>query len=82
MLTGPPPFTVTGAGFVPGATEVLVGTTALTETTATPGPGEVSVTPSGTSFSFSPPAGQAGTVLPVRVRVNGIESDPALWVTL
>ena len=82
VLTGSPPFTVTGAGFVPSATEVLVGTTALTGTTATPGPGEVSVTPSGTSFSFSPPAGPAGTVLPVRVRVHGIESDPAVWVTL
>ena len=80
VLTGPPPFTVTGAGFVPGATEVLVGTMALTETTASPGPGEVTL--SGTSFSFSPPAGQTGTVLPVRVRVNGIESDPALWVML
>ena len=82
MLAGSAPFTVNGAGFVPGATEVLVGTVALTETAASPGPGEVSVDPSGTSFSFSPPAGPAGAVVPVRVRVNGIESDPALWVTL
>jgi Pvc16 N-terminal domain len=82
VLTAPAPFTVTGAGFVPGATEVLVGTVALTETSPPPGPGEVSIDPSGTSFSFSPPAGQSGTVLPVRVRVNGIESDPAVWVTL
>jgi len=44
--------------------------------------GQVSVDPSGTSFSFSPPAGPAGTVAPVRVRVNGADSDPALWVTL
>jgi hypothetical protein len=80
VLTGSPPFTVTGAGFVPGATEVLVGTVPLTGTTASPGPGELSVDPSGTSFAFSPPAGQAGTVLPVRVRVNGVESDPAAWV--
>ena len=72
----------TGTGFVPGATEVLVGAGALTEITAPPGPGEVSIGPSGTSFSFSPPAGPAGMVAPVRVRVNGIESDPALWVTL
>jgi hypothetical protein len=82
VLTGSPPFTVTGTGFVSGATEVFVGTVALTQTTASPGSGEVSVGPSGDSFSFSPPPGPSGTVLPVRVRVNGIESDPAVWVTL
>jgi Pvc16 N-terminal domain len=82
VLPGSAPFTVTGAGFIAGATEVLVGTAALVEVAASPAAGEVSVDPSGTSFSFSPPAGAAGTVMPVRVRVNGIESDPALWVTL
>ncbi len=82
VLTGSAPFTVHGAGFIPGRTEVLAGTVALTDTAASPGPGEVSVDASGTSFSFSPPAGGAGMVAPVRVRVNGIESDPALWVTL
>jgi Pvc16 N-terminal domain len=92
VLTGSAPFTVHGAGFVAGATEVLIGTVALTDTSATPGQGEVTVDASGTSFSFSPPTGAAGTVAPpaeaagtvapVRVRVNGIESDPALWVTL
>jgi hypothetical protein len=82
VLAGSAPFTVNGAGFVLGKTEVLVGTVALTETEAPPGAGEVSVKPSGTSFSFSPPAGPAGMVVPVRVRVNGIESDPAKWVTL
>jgi hypothetical protein len=82
VLTGSAPFTVHGAGFTSGATEVLVGTVVLTETTGSAAPGEVTVDPSGTSFSFSPPAGPAGTVAPVRVRVSGIESDPALWVTL
>jgi hypothetical protein len=82
LLTGTAPFTVHGAGFTPGATEVLVGATPLTTTGTAPGPGEVSIDPSGTSFSFSPPANQAGTTAPVRVQVNGIESDPALWVTL
>jgi hypothetical protein len=82
VLTGPVPFTVTGVGFVPGATEVLVGAVRLTEVPAPPAAGEVSISPSGTSFSFAPPAGPAGTVAPVRVRVSGIESDPALWVTL
>jgi hypothetical protein len=82
VLTGTPPFTVTGTGFSPDATEVLVGTAALTATTTAPGPGEVSVASSGTSFSFCPPTGHAGAVLPVRVKVHGIESDPAVWVTL
>ena len=82
VLTGPPPFTVTGTGFIPPATEVLAGTAALTVTTASPGPGEFSVDPAGTSLTFSPPPGPAGTVVPVRIRVNGIESDPAAWVTL
>jgi len=85
VLSGAAPFAVTGAGFVAGATEVLVGTTPLTGTSGTPTAGEVSVDSSGASFSFAPPPpapGQAGAVLPVRVRVNGIESDPALWVTL
>ena len=82
VLAGAPPFTVHGAGFIPGATEVLVGTVALTDSAAAPAPGEVSIDPSGTSFSFSPPAGPAGMLAPVRVRVHGIESDPALWVTL
>jgi Pvc16 N-terminal domain len=91
VLAGSAPFTVHGAGFTSGVTEVLVGGAVLTETTGSAAPGEVAVDPSGTSFSFSPPAagaagaagsGPSGTVAPVRVRVNGIESDPALWVTL
>jgi hypothetical protein len=82
VLTGTPPFTVSGTGFVSGVTEVLAGTATLTVTTASPGPGEFSVGPAGTSLTFFPGPGQAGTVVPVRVRVNGIESDPAVWVTL
>jgi hypothetical protein len=81
MLTGTGPFTVSGGGFLTGRTEVLVGTVALTEVTASPGPGQASIDASGTSFTFSPPADGAGTLVPLRVRVNGIESDPALWVT-
>jgi Pvc16 N-terminal domain len=81
VLTGPGPFMVHGAGFIPGATEVLTGVTALTSTAAAPAAGEFSVDPSGTFFSFAPPAGPAGLTMPLRVRVNGVESDPALWVT-
>jgi hypothetical protein len=81
VLSGTPPFAVTGAGFVPGATQVLVGTVALTGVSGPPAAGQVSLG-SGTSFTFAPPAGPAGIVLPLRVLVNGIESDPALWVKL
>lgn len=82
VLSGAASYTVNGAGFVAGATEVLVGTVALTETGGAPNAGQVNVAASGTSFSFAPPAGTAGTTLPVRVLVNGIESNPALWVSL
>ncbi len=82
VLAGPAPFTVTGTGFDPDATEVLVGTTALTEAAGPAAAGGFSVDPAGASLSFSPPAGPAGMTEPVRVRVNGVESDPALWVTL
>ncbi len=82
LLIGTGPFTVQGAGLQPATCEVLVGAVALAPATGTPGPGEVAVDPSGASLTFGPPAGAAGTVAPVRVRVGGIESDPALWVTL
>jgi hypothetical protein len=82
VLAGAAPFTVTGTGFTPGATGVLTGSVALTSVAASPGAGEFAVDPSGTSLTFTPPAGPAGVVVPVRVLVNGVESDPALWVTL
>lgn len=82
VLSGSAPFTVTGAGFTPGKTEVLVGTTALSAVSVAPTTGQVRLDPSGTSFAFAPPAGPPGTVVPLRVRVNGIESEPALWVKL
>jgi hypothetical protein len=75
VLTGSP-FTVTGQGFTPGGVEVVVGTTQIP-------PGLVTVDPAGTmiAFPFTAPAGvAAGTVLPVSVRVAGVEADPALWV--
>lgn len=82
VLTGPGPFTVNGVGFIPGATEVLAGSAPLASTATVPAAGQFRVDPSGTSFSFVPPGGQAGSTVPLRVRVNGVESDPALWVTL
>jgi hypothetical protein len=66
---------VAGDGFVPGATEIVVGATSGSASQITVGAG-------GTSVSFPTPAGPAGTVAPIIVRVKGIESDAALWVTL
>lgn len=81
LLSGAGPFTITGEGFESASCEVLVGTVALTAVAGSPAPGQVAVDPSGTSLAFEPPSGAPGTVDPVRVRVAGIESDPALWVT-
>jgi hypothetical protein len=75
VLTGSP-FTVTGQGFAPGPLEVFVGTTPILSSLVT-------VNPAGTviTFPFTTPADVTpGTVLPVSIRVAGIEADPALWV--
>jgi hypothetical protein len=81
VLSGSAPFTVNGQGFVAGHTQVMVGTIALTGTGGAPAAGQFNLA-SATSFTFAPPAAPAGEVLPVRVLVNGIEADPALWVQL
>lgn len=67
--------TIGGGGFVAGATEIVVGASAVPANQIVVGAG-------GTSLSFPTPAGTAGSVEPVIVRVQGVESDPALWVTL
>src|SRR5208283_4839833 len=65
VLASQPSITITGQGFVAGATEVSVG--------AIPVPaGQISVSPAGTSLTFTIPSGAAGTVSPISVRVNGI----------
>jgi hypothetical protein len=69
-------FTITGQGFSPGDIDVSVGTTVVPS-------GVVTVNPAGTTLSFpfsAPPGVAAGTILPVRVRVAGVEADPALWL--
>jgi hypothetical protein len=75
VLPHGPSISLIGEGFVAGATEVLVGATAVPTS-------EISVGADGTSLTFPTPAGPSGTVAPICVRVRGIESDPALWVTL
>jgi hypothetical protein len=75
VLASQPSITITGEGFAAGGTEISVG--------AIPVPAsQISVTSAGTSLTFTPPSGAAGTVWPISVRVDGIESDPALWATL
>lgn len=75
VLSAGPSIGLTGEGFVAGATEVLVGAIPVQASQITVGAG-------GTSLTFPTPAGPPGTVVPISVRVQGIESDPALWVTL
>jgi hypothetical protein len=75
VLPHTPSISVTGDGFVSGATGVLVGTIPVPASQITVGAG-------GTSLTFPTPAGPSGTVAPIGVQVGGIESDPALWATL
>jgi hypothetical protein len=75
VLPHGPSISLSGEGFVAGATEVLVGAIPVPSSQVTVGAG-------GTSLSFPTPAGPSGTVAPISVRVRGIESDPALWATL
>lgn len=75
-------YTVAGAGFIAGATDVLLGTAALGATSSgTLGPGEFQVD-GPTSIRFRPAAGVPAGVYGVRVRTAGVESAPAWWVTL
>jgi hypothetical protein len=75
VLPPSPSISLTGEGFVAGATQVLVGTSPVS-------PSQITVGAGGTSLSFPTPPGPSGSVVPICVRVRGIESDPALWVTL
>jgi hypothetical protein len=68
--------TLAGAGFAPGQIEIEVG--------SSPVPAhDISVAAGGSSvsFTYTPPVVASGTVLPISVRVAGVEADPALWVS-
>ena len=86
--TAPPPlltaaagvYTVTGSGFVAGATVVLLGGTALAEAAGAPGAGEFRVAATGDALELRAPTGLPSALHAVRIRVNGIESTPAWWV--
>ncbi len=75
-------YTVTGIGFAAGQTELLLDTDPLTAVTGAPGSGQFRVV-SSTKITFRTPVGLAtGKVYSVRVRVNQVESPPALWIQL
>jgi hypothetical protein len=60
-----------GAGFVPGATQLFVNGTLLA-------PDSVIINGAGTSVTFTLPAGTPPGTVPLRVRVEGIDA-PATW---
>jgi hypothetical protein len=73
--------TVTGAGFTPDATQVIVGGVALTPAPpppAAPGPGTFTVSADGTTIVFGPPGALPAGLAPLRIRVDGVEA-PATW---
>lgn len=75
-------YTLSGVGFVVGATEVLLDTVALNEVGAAPNAGEFSVDGAGTALTFRVPLALDPGRYEVRLRVNQVESDPSWWVDL
>jgi hypothetical protein len=75
-------FSLGGAGFLTGHTQVLLGTVSLTEGGGPPSAGKFAIGGGGTTIDFAAPASLAPGRYAVRVRVNGIESKPAWWVDL
>jgi hypothetical protein len=75
-------YVVAGTGFTPNATEVLLGTIPLQPAAAArPGRGQFTINPGGTALTLAPPASlPVRRIFQVRVRVAGVESDPALWL--
>jgi hypothetical protein len=73
-------YTVAGMGFVANHTEVLLETVVLSSAGGPPGPGEFSVIDVAT-IKFMRPANLPSGRYAVRVRVNGVESPPAVWIS-
>ena len=81
LLPAAPSYTVTGTGFAATGTEVLLGTIPLQQAgAAAPAAGQFSVNAAGTALTLVPPAGLSPGNYQIRVRVAGIEADPALWL--
>jgi Pvc16 N-terminal domain len=75
-------YVITGAGFVPAATQVYVGATPLTPLTTAPtaGGGGFQVKADGTSISFALPPNQPHGLTSIRIRVDGVDAPPAWQV--
>jgi hypothetical protein len=66
---------------VANGTQVLLGTVPLQPSgAAAPAAGQFSVNTAGTALTLVPPAELPAGTYQIRVRVAGIESDPALWL--
>jgi hypothetical protein len=74
-------YTVTGLGFIPGSTELLLETVPLAYVATPPGAGQFTVSDAQT-ITFQPPANLPAGVHGVRVRVNAVESPPAVWISI
>jgi hypothetical protein len=72
-------YTVMGMGFIAGNTELLLETVPLTYVAGSPGAGEFTVADIGT-ITFQAPSGLPSGMYGVRIRVNYVESPPALWI--
>ncbi|MGH3150237.1 MAG: DUF4255 domain-containing protein [Streptosporangiaceae bacterium] len=75
-------YVIAGTGFTADATEVLLGMVTLQAAGGTPGPGEFTVNLAGTAITLIPPAALAAGTYQIRVRVAGIECDPAHWLVI
>ena len=73
-------YTVTGAGFVAGETEVLFGSVALGATGGAPSAGEFAL--AGDTITLRAPAGLQAGRYPLRVRVGTVESWPSWWAVV
>ena len=72
-------YTLSGMGFVAGSTEVLLDATTLAYVTSPPSTGQFNVT-GNTGITFKAPANLSPGSHTVRIRVNGVESPPSLWI--
>jgi Pvc16 N-terminal domain len=75
-------FTLSGAGFIAGNTEVILSTIPLTATSSSPNAGEFNVNASGTVITFKLPASIVSGQYTVRIQVNQVESAPAWWINI
>jgi hypothetical protein len=72
-------YAITGMGFVGGGTELLLDTTPLNYVTTPLAAGQFSIT-GNSAITFKSPGNLSAGLHTVRIRVNGVESPPGLWI--